>query len=353
VRQYIIDRLKGRKKEMKKIDFEAHFYTKAYLKTLSENKGYPRFVEDEKNKTRRLWYSKEVRQPFGDPLLESLLDHGEGRLRRMDASGVDVQILSLSAPGIEQLDPVAGTTLARDTNNVLSEVIKQHPDRFLGFAALAPKRPREAADELERCVKDLGFVGWNTHAHYGDSYLDEKQYRPILERVEKLNVPVYLHPTASAVSQVKAYGFPLAGTPFGFGFEVTLCLFRMIYSGIFDEFPRLMVILGHLGEGLPFFMERIDWAYLKPFDPNLRPKISKRPSDYLRSNIFVTTSGNYYEPAFRCTYEAMGVDRILLATDYPYEETDDCMRFLQRINLSDGERDKIYFLNAKRIGIVS
>ena len=100
-------------------------------------------------------------------------------------------------------------------------------------------------------------------------------------------------------------------------------------------------------------MERIDWAYLKPFDPNLRPKISRKPSDYLRSNIFVTTSGNYYEPAFRCTYEAMGVDRILLATDYPYEEMDDCVRFLQRINLSDEERDKIYFLNAKRIGIVS
>jgi predicted TIM-barrel fold metal-dependent hydrolase len=336
---------------MKKIDFEAHFYTKAYLKTLSENKGYPRLVEDEKNKSRRLWYAEEVGQPFGDPLMESLLDHGEGRLKRMDASGVDIQILSLAVPGIEQLDPAVGTGLARDINNALSEVIHKHPDRFMGFATLAPKRPRDAADELERCVKDLGFVGWNTHAHYGDSYLDEKQYRPILERAEKLNVPIYLHPTVSAISQVKTYGFPLAGPPFGFGFEVFLCLMRMIYSGIFDEFPRLAVILGHLGEGLPFLIERVDWAYLRPFDPTLRPKISKKPSDYLRSNIFVTTSGNYYEPAFRCTYEALGIDRILLGTDYPYEETDDCMRFLQRINLSDKERDKIYYLNAKQFGI--
>jgi predicted TIM-barrel fold metal-dependent hydrolase len=125
----------------------------------------------------------------------------------------------------------------------------------------------------------------------------------------------------------------------------------MIYSGIFDEFPRLAVILGHLGEGLPFLIERVDWAYLRPFDPTLRPKISKRPSDYLRSNVFVTTSGNYYEPAFRCTYEALGIDRILLGTDYPYEETDDCMSFLQRINLSDKEKDKIYSLNAKQLGI--
>ena len=338
---------------MKKIDFEAHFYTKAYLKTLSENKGYPRFVEDEKNQTRHIWYAEEVGQPFGDPLLESLLDHGEGRLRRMDASGVDIQILSLAVPGIEQLDPAVGTILARDTNNALSEVIHRHPDRLMGFAALAPKRPKEAADELERCVKDLGFVGWNTHAHYGDSYLDEKKYRPILERVEKLNVPIYLHPTVSAFPPVKTYGFPLAGPPFGFGFEVLLCLMRMIYGGIFDEFPRLVVILGHLGEGLPFFIERVDWAYLRPFDPSLRPKISKRPSDYLRSNIFVTTSGNYYEPAFRCTCEALGIDRILLGTDYPYEEMDDCMHFLQRLNLSDKEKDKIYNLNAKRIGIVS
>jgi len=338
---------------MKKVDVEAHFYTNAYLKALKENKGYPKFVEDQKNKSRRLWYTKEVRQPFADPLLEALLDHGGGRLRRMDASGVDVQILSLSAPGVEQLDPAVATPVARDANNALAEIIRRHPDRFMGFAALAPKRPKQAADELERCVKDLGLVGWNTHAHYGDSYLDEKKYWPILERAEKLNVPVYLHPTVSAVSQLTKYGFPLAGTPFGFGFEVVLCLMRMIYSGIFDEFPRLVVILGHLGEGLPFVMERIDWAFMRPFDPSLRPKISKKPSEYLKSNIFVTTSGNYYEPAFRCTYEAMGIDRILLATDYPYEDTDDCMRFLQRIHLTDQEKDKIYFLNAKRIGIVS
>ena len=338
---------------MKKIDFEAHFYTETYLKTLSKNKGYPRLELDEKNKSRRLWSAEDMEQPVSDPLFDSLLDHGEGRLRRMDASGVDVQILSLSAPGIEQLDPMVGTALAKETNNTLSEVVHRHPDRFMGFAVLAPKRPREAADELERCVKDLGFVGWNTHANYGDSYLDEKQYRPILERAEKLNVPIYLHPTLSTYSPMKTYGFPLAGPPFGFGFEVLLCLMRMIYSGIFDEFPRLVVILGHLGEGFPFLMERVDWAYLRPFDPNLRPIISKKPSEYLRSNIFVTTSGNYYEPAFRCTCEALGIDRILLGTDYPYEEMDPCMHFLQRINLSDQEKDKIYYLNAKRIGIAS
>ena len=339
--------------QTKKIDFEAHFYTRAYLKALSENKGYPRFLEDQKNKRRRLYYAKEVGQPFADPLLEALLDHGEGRIKRMDASGIDVQILSLSAPGLEQLDPKVGTPLAKEANNALSEIIRNHPERFKGYAALAPRQPKRAADELERCVKDFGFIGWNTHAHYGNSYLDEKQYRPILERAEKLNVPIYIHPTVSIVPQLKAYGFPLAGTPFGFGFEVLVCLMRLMYGGVFDEFPRLRVIIGHLGEGLPFFFERVDWAYLRPFDPNLRPKISKKPSEYLRSNVFLTTSGNYYGPAFRCTVEAFGIDRILLGTDYPYEETDDCMRFIERMNLSEEDRDKIYFLNAKRMGIVS
>lgn len=336
---------------MKKIDFEAHFYTETYLKILSENNGYPKFVEVGMNHNRRLWHAEDVEQPFGDPLYKSLMDLGEGRIKKMDASGVDVQILSLSAPGIEQLDPHLGTALAKETNNILSEIIRRHPDRFMGFVALAPKHPIEAANELERCVKDLSFIGWNTHAHYGDSYLDEKLYRPILERAEKLNAPIYLHPTVSAFPPIKQYGFPLAGPPLGFGFEVLICLMRMIYSGIFDEFPKLVVILGHLGEGLPFFMKRMDWAYLRPFDHNLRPKISKKPSEYLRSNIYVTTSGNYYEPAFRCTYEAFGIDRILLGTDYPYEEMDHCMNFLKRLNLSDQEKDKIYSLNAKRIGI--
>ncbi|MBW1803026.1 MAG: amidohydrolase [Deltaproteobacteria bacterium] len=337
---------------MKKIDFEAHFYTRDYLNALYENSGFPRFVEDNENGSRFLWYAAEVSQPFAGPLLDSLLDHSDGRLKRMDASGIDMQVLSLSAPGLEQLDPDTGTVLAKKTNDYLAKIIQAHPDRFMGYAALAPKNPNRAADELERCVKDLGFIAWNTHANYGDSYLDARTYRPILERAEKLNVPIYIHPTVSAVTQLKEYGFPLAGTPFGFGYETAMCLMRMIYNGIFDEYPRLKIILGHLGEGLPFIMERIDWTMVRPFDPELRPKIKKKPSDYLRENVLITTSGNYYEPAFRCALEAMGVDRILLGTDYPYEETDDCMQFLAKISLSEEEKEKLYHLNAKRIGIV-
>ena len=336
---------------MKKIDFEAHFYTREYLKALSENEGYPRLEEGNEERSRRLWYAPEVGQPFEDFLLNAVLDLGEKRLEKMDACGVDVQALSLSAPGIEQLPPEIGKTLAEKSNNALSEAIKKYPDRFMGYAALAPKAPEAAADELERGVKELGFIGWNTHSNYGDSYLDEKRYWPILEKAVELDVPVYLHPTVPAIPQVRTYGFAIAGAPFGFGMETAMCMMRLIYSGVFDKYPGLKIILGHLGEVLPFLFTRIDWAYVRPFDPAAFPKLEKKPSEYLKGNVFVTTSGNYYEPAFMCTREAFGIDRILLGTDHPFEDPEECMEFIAGLPIPQGEKDKIYCGNAEQLGI--
>lgn len=336
---------------MKKIDFEAHFYTPAYIKTMYQNKGYPRFADDEETKCRRLWYNADVGQPFADFLQHDLQNLGEERIKKMDSYGVDVQVLSLSAPGLEQLDPEVGVALARSANDALSEAIKKFPDRFMGYAALAPKNTDRAADELERSVKELGFKGWNTHSNYGDSYLDDEKYWPILEKAEKLGVPIYIHPTVPAIPQVRGYGFALAGAAFGFGLETALCMMRLIYCGVFDRYPNLKIILGHLGEGLPFLLRRIDWAYIRPFHPRARPNLAKKPSEYFKSNVFVTTSGNYFTPAFMCTYEALGIDKILLGTDYPYEDPDECLQFLEGLPLSREEKDKIYFINAGQLGI--
>ena len=336
---------------MKKIDFEAHFYTREYLEVLSKNRGYPRFVYDGKNEKRgKLFYFADLEQPFSEPLLNSLLNTGEERLKIMDSLGVDVQILSLSAPGLEQLASPVGTALAKKTNDTLCEVIHRYPGRFMGYAALAPKDPEAAADELERAVKDLKFVGWNTHSNYGDSYLDEKRYWPILGRAESLGVPIYIHPTVPAIPQARTYGFALAGAPFGFGMETALCTMRLIFSGAFDRFPRLKVIVGHLGEVLPFLARRIDWAYLRPFPPAFRP-LPKSPSEYLKNHVFVTTSGNYYQPAFMCTLEALGIDKILLGTDYPYDDPRECHDFVKMLPLSEGDKEKIYCHNAKQLGI--
>jgi uncharacterized protein len=330
---------------MKRIDLEAHFYTESYLQALSAHRGFPRLDRASDGRGGQFWFTPDMGQPYVGQLIEDLLNLGSARIRTMDEAGIDIQVLSLSAPGVEQLDPA----VARTTNNDLAEVIKGYPDRFIGFAALAAKHPEEAADELERCVKELGFKGWLTHSNYGDAYLDEKQYRPILAKAADLNVPVYIHPTVSAVPQVTAYGFDLAGAPFGFGFDTALCAMRLIFSRAFDEFPGLKIILGHLGESLPFTLKRMDGAGKKK---RLTP-LAKKPSEYFRENFFVTTSGNYYQPAFMCTYEGLGIDRILLGTDYPYEFPAACIEFVEDLPITKEEKESIYYRNAEGLGITT
>jgi predicted TIM-barrel fold metal-dependent hydrolase len=341
---------------MKRIDLEAHFVTKDWVDALLQNKGYPRLVEDKAAKTRRMYFTAEAFEPFTDVLLGNLLDVGAKRLQAMDAAGVAMQVLTLTAPGVESLDPELGEPLAKSANNALAEIIREYPERFSGYAALAPKRPQRAAQELERAVKELGLKGWKTHSNYGDSYIDEKTYWPILAKAEELGVPVYLHPTATIIPQLRAYGFALAGTAFGFGVETAMAMMRLVLSGVFDAFPSLKVILGHLGEGLPFILQRIDFPFTRPHfkkDPGFLPALKKRPSDYLKNNMFVTTSGNYLAPAFICTKDAMGVDRVLLGTDYPYEDSSECMGFLEGVPMSKKEREKVYSLNAKQLGIAA
>ena len=338
---------------MKKIDFEAHFVTDEWVTMMFENKGYPRYMRDEKTAKCRVQWSPDDVEPIGDILLNKLLDLGEGRLKVMDDNGVDLQVLSLTIPGVELMDASAGTALARNVNDALADVVGKYPDRFLGFAALAPQSPEEAADELERAVKELDLKGWKTHSNYGKNYLDEQRYRPIFERAEKLNVPIYIHPSFPTIPQLKTdYGWALSGAPFGFGVETAICMMRLVLSGVFDRYPKLKVILGHLGEGLPFLLARIDYPYVIPwFDPSARPELQKKPSDYFKNNVFVTTSGNYYEPAFMCTYEAMGIEKILLGTDYPYEDPKECIRFLEGLSIPREEKDKIYYGNAGQLGI--
>lgn len=339
---------------MKRIDFEAHFVTKDYVRALEENTGYPRYAVDGRTGRRRLKYTEDVGEPIGDALLGKLCDTGAQRLESMDAAGIDVQVLSLTSPGVEQFDPAVGTALARKCNDQLAEVVESHPDRFIGFAALAPNDPEAAADELERAVEQLGFKGWKTHSNYGDTYLDEQKYWPILERAEHLDVPIYLHPAVPAIPPLRRYGFALAGAPFGFGIETSICMMRLVFSGAFDRYPNLRIMLGHLGEGLPFLMQRIDFAHVRPwFDPDARPNLKRKPSDYLRDNMFVTTSGNYLPAAFICTWEVMGIDRILLATDYPYEDSNECMHFLEELPIEPQDRQRIYYQNAGQFGIVA
>ncbi len=337
------------------IDLETHFATQEWVEAMYANPGYPRFADDSAKGERRLWYWPETFEPYGDRLLDRLLDMGEGRIREMDAGGVDLAVVSLTSPGAEHFAPAIGTRLAKLANDTLAAAIDKYPERLAGFAALAPKDPEAAAKELERAVKDLGLKGWKTHSNYGDSYIDDKRYWPILAKAAELDVPIYLHPAAPMMGELRTYGLALAGAGFGFGVETATAMLRLILSGAFDAFPGLKVILGHYGEGLPFLMQRIDFAFVRPHmkaDADSAPQLRRIPSEYLLDNMYVTTSGNYLAAAFKCTREALGMDKILLGTDYPYEEMGQCLEFLEGLGLSEEEKVQLYHGSAAGLGFV-
>ena len=286
---------------MKKIDLEVHFATQGWVDALSSNPGYPKLAKDPVTGNRRLYYQADAAEPYPDALLEKLLDIGAGRIAAMDAAGIDVAVLSLTAPGIEQLEPTWATKLAREANDELAAAIAKYPDRFMGYAALCPKDADAACKELERCVKELGFKGWKTHCNYGDSYIDEKQYWPIMAKCAELDVPIYLHPTVPKIKEFWTYGLALAGPGFGFGMETALAMFRLVLSGVFDAYPNLKVGVGHYGEGLPFLLDRVDFsanfAHVAA-DAGAFVALKRKPSDYLRQNMWVSTSCNYLPGAF-------------------------------------------------------
>jgi len=334
---------------VKTIDLETHFLTPTWQQALAANtEGYPRVGP------RGLGFTEDAWMPLAATGVDvKLADMAEKRIAYMDEAGVDYAVLSLTSPGAEQFPIEVGKTVAKDANDLLAAAMKKYPDRFGGFASLAPKDPEWAATELERCVKELGFKGWNTHSNYGDSYLDEKKYWPILAMAEKLDVPIYLHPAVSMIKELNEFGIVLGGPTMGFGIDVTYCFMRMIVRGVFDEYPNLKIIMGHLGEALPFLVDRVDRAWMqlheKP-NPGMGPGPKERAGYYLRKNLWVTTSGNYLPAALVCTRDAIGMDKILLGTDFPYENMTDCMDYLRGLPLTEDEAYALFEGNAKALG---
>jgi predicted TIM-barrel fold metal-dependent hydrolase len=316
------------------IAIEEHFITPMYREKVGANEF-------------RKFYLKSRSEQLGHAIFEENLDLGKSRLAHMDAAGIDVQVLSFGSPGPQAFAADVAIPMARDANDVLFETAKKHPGRFAGFAALPTAEPETAADELERCVKKLGFKGAMIHGHQQGRFLDEKRYWPIFERAEALDVPVYLHPTVPHPDAMKSYfqGYEeLARAGWGFAVDTSCHFLRLVFAGVFDAYPRLQIILGHLGEGLPFAMHRLDDHTAAAA---ARRGLKKRPLDYLKENLLVTTSGNWYEPAFQCTLAALGVDRILFAVDWPYEANKTGVEFLKKISVSDSDRAKIAHRNAE------
>jgi len=318
------------------IAIEEHFTTPFYY----EHVGASEF---------RSFFIKALSAQIGHDIPKQLLDIGEERLRHMDAVGIDVQVLSFGAPGPQGFGRDIAIPMARDANDRLRQAVDRHPDRFAGFAALPTADPEAAAKELERAVKQLDFKGAMIHGHQQSSFLDDKKYWGIFECAAALDVPIYLHPTMPHPDAIKAYftGYEeLQGAAWGFAVDTSCHFLRLMFSGLFDAYPTLKIILGHLGEGLPFAMHRLnDRCYMGA----ARRGLKKTPLQYLKDNLIVTTSGNWYEPAFVCTLLALGVDKILWAVDWPYEANRTAMEFFDNLALSDDDRAKIAHRNAERI----
>jgi 5-carboxyvanillate decarboxylase len=328
---------------------EAHFYTHDYIQHLRTRKGFPREVTDKAGI--KLFHNETLFSPRGAKVEDALLDFGEGRLKHMDENGIDVQVVSLTNPGVQLFDSEEGTEWAKRSNDFLSEVVKKYPGRFIGLAAVAPQDPKKAADEIERAAGKLGLKGICLSSHARNEYLDNKKYWPIFETAARVGAPVYIHPGIPSTLMLSAfedYGYSLAGPILGFAADVSLHTMRLIYSGVFDAYPDLQVILGHLGEGLPFWLPRLDFAFLKPWVGD-KPNLQRKPSDYLKTNFMITTSGIFFQPALLCACFALGADRISFAVDYPYESTGEALQFMKESPISDEDKAKIYHKNAEKL----
>ncbi len=336
---------------MRVIDFEAHFFTNDSVDYLKKRDLFPLLEATDRAGSYQLKFSESVSLPHPKPLMDRLLDLGQGRINQMDQGGVDIEILSMTVPsGIECLDNPDATFLARDANDELFSAIRANPSRLKGFAAINPHDALSGVKELERAIKQLGFVGWLTHSNFGkNEYLDEQKFWPLLEAAESLNVPIYLHPSVPVIPEYTKYGFASAGAGFGFQFDTALCLMRMILAGVFDKFPKLTIILGHLGETMPFLMERLDFTYRRqdmPYGKD-KPRLDRLPSQVLKENVYVTTSGRFYQPALEYVIKAMGEEKILFATDYPMEEMSGAVSFVRDSTLPTTIITKICETNAR------
>jgi len=342
---------------MKKIAIEEHFHTEDFVKYLFSRAEWPRreLTEEGEGRMVRDWWSETSFRLLNPRAPNRLTDLGEGRLREMDEAGIDMQVLSLSFPGVELFNPSDGCAMAKAVNDELSETIKRHPRRFAGFAAIAPQAPEAAADELERAVTKLGMKGAMINGHIRGEYLDDRKYWVILERAEALGVPLYLHPKMPGPDMIKPYlAYPgLASAMLGFSAEASLHAMRLILSGVFERYPRLKIILGHLGEALPFWLWRMDSRFEEekgdPASAAYYKDFNRTPAQCFRENFYVTVSGMYWQPVLQFVCSVFGSDRIMFATDYPYESTSEAARFMESVRLEGHDAEKIAHLNAEGI----
>lgn len=286
----------------------------------------------------------------GMGFLPPLLDLEDERIRIMDENGVDMHLLSLTAPGVQMFDADTACELATLANDRMAEVIARHPTRFSGLATFAPQAPKRAAKEMERAVNELKLNGFILNSHTNNEYLDNPKYWPFLEAAEALDRCIYIHPRAPSdgmAAPMRDYGMDSA--LWAYGIEVSTHAVRMILGGVFDRFPKLKICIGHMGEAVHFWLWRIDFMSLRAQAQNRAPKLQLKPSEYFKRNFVITTSGQESHLALDFSIKALGADNVLWAIDYPYQPTTPAVDFMDSAPISDADREKIYHGNAERV----
>jgi predicted TIM-barrel fold metal-dependent hydrolase len=294
--------------------------------------------------------SSEASSPMAARLAK-LDDVGEQRLADMDAGGIDVQVLSHTVPATEQLAPEQAVSLASQANDHLAAALASFPDRLAAFATLPTPAPEAAADELERTVREHGFKGALINGHTRGRFLDDRFFRPILERAQRLNVPIYLHPSEPPEAVRAAYysGLPpaaaqmLATAGWGWHVDTGLHALRLVLSGVFEELPKLQVIIGHMGEALPFFLARSSRNLAQTSG------LPRSLEEYLASNFHVTTSGMFTYPPLLCLLAVLGAGRVMFSVDYPYSDNDEGRDFMLGAPIGAAEKEQIAHGNAERL----
>lgn len=281
--------------------------------------------------------------------LDGLLDD-ELRIAEMDKHGVDVAVTALTAPGVQMFDADTACELASLANDRLAELIKKHPGRIVGLATMAPHSPKRAAKEMERAIKDLKFNGFMINSHTNNEYLDNPKYWPILEAAEALDFPIYIHPRAASdlmSGPLRDYGMDSA--MWGYGLEVGTHAVRIMASGTLDRFPKLKLVIGHMGEAVHFWLWRINFMNSRAQRIGRAPKTQLNMDEYFRRNFAITTSGVEDPLALEYSIKKIGVDNVMWAIDYPYQPTEPAVKFMDEAPLSDADKAKVYGGNAERI----